>query len=200
MYRVKNGMSLVLASASPRRKEMLGRIGLGFKIIPADVDEGLLPGESAEQAARRLSELKARTVAGQQPGSLVLAADTLVVLGERIMGKPESPSQARDMLRALSGREHQVVSGFCLRSPRWQESGVAMSRIKFRELSAAEVAAYVNSGEPLDKAGAYAVQGQGAALVERVEGSYTNVVGMPLGAIVSLLLNRGVIEPGGEEE
>ena len=200
MYKVRENQNLVLASASPRRREMLTRVGLDFRVAPAQVDESLLSGESGQDAACRLAVLKSKAIAQEHAQAVVLAADTLVVLGDWIMGKPQSQSQARDMLRALSGRTHMVVTGFSLRGPRWAESGFARSMITFRELSAAEVAAYVHSGEPMDKAGAYAVQGQGAALVERVEGSYTNVVGMPLGAILALLLSRGIIEPSLEEQ
>ena len=195
MYQMQNGQTLVLASASPRRREMLSRIGLEFMLAPAEIDESLKPGEPAPDAACRLAVAKAKAVVKRHADAIILAADTLVVLGENIMGKPASPSQARDMLRALSGREHRVITGFCVLSPRWIESGSVCSVVKFRELSAAEVAAYVHSGEPMDKAGAYAVQGQGAALVERVEGSYTNVVGMPLACIVDILISYNVIAP-----
>jgi septum formation protein len=195
MYQLQENQTLVLASASPRRREMLSRIGLDFTLAPAEIDETLLPDEDAQDAVCRLAESKAKAAMALHPKSVILAADTLVVLGKRILGKPQSPSEARDMLRGLSGREHLVVTGFCLRAPKWTETGCARSLIKFRDLSAAEIAAYVHSGEPMDKAGAYAVQGQGAALVERVKGSYTNVVGLPLACIVDILISYNVIRP-----
>ncbi len=195
MYRVLPGKRLVLASASPRRLELLGRLGLQFDLAPAQIDESLLPGEDAATAARRLAELKAAAVAADQPGAAVLAADTLVTIEGRILGKPADQAQAKEMLGLLSGREHRVVTGFCLRADGWQEAGLAESRVRFRALSQAEIDSYLVSGEPRDKAGAYAVQGVGAALVESVSGSYTNVVGLPLAACVALLLKRHIIEP-----
>jgi septum formation protein len=195
MYRVVDGKRLVLASASPRRLEMLGRLGLNFDMAPAQIDETIQPGEDAAAAAERLAQLKAAAVSAHHPGAAVLAADTLVTADGRILGKPENDAQAREMLRFLSGREHRVVTGFCLRTGSQVDSGLAETRVRFRSLSAAEIVAYVASGEPRDKAGAYAVQGSGAALVEVVSGSYTNVVGLPLAACVALLIKRGVIEP-----
>lgn len=195
MYRVIDGKRLVLASASPRRLEMLGRLGLHFDMAPAQVDEAILPGEDAGAAAQRLAQVKAAAVSAVQPGAAVLAADTLVTADGRILGKPENDAQAKEMLLFLSGREHRVVTGFCLRADGQVDSGLAETRVRFRKLSTAEIEAYVASGEPRDKAGAYAVQGSGAALVEAVSGSYTNVVGLPLAACVVLLIKRGVIEP-----
>ena len=197
LYRITDGLPLVLASASPRRREMLARVGLGFIPAKAEVDESLLPGEEAEDAVVRLADLKARAVAGEHPGAATLAADTLVALGSRILGKPKDESEASEMLAALSGQEHRVVTGFCLLHRGRASAGRAISRVRFRELSPAEIEAYVRSGEPLDKAGAYAVQGLGAALVEEVRGSYTNVVGLPLAAIIKLLMSKGMIEPNG---
>ncbi|RJX33139.1 MAG: septum formation inhibitor Maf [Desulfarculus sp.] len=194
MYRLRPGISLILASASPRRQELLARVGLRFAVTAAQVDENLLPSEGAKAAAQRLAGLKARAVE-RRPGQAVLAADTLVVLGPDILGKPADAFQAAEMLRLLSGREHQVVTGFCLRDDQGQASGLGLSIVRFRELRPAEIAAYVASGEPLDKAGAYAVQGLGAALVSEVGGSYTNVVGLPLAAVLELMLSRGIIEP-----
>jgi len=194
VYRLRPGISLILASASPRRQELLARVGLRFAVTAAQVDENLLPSEGAKAAAQRLAGLKARAVE-RRPGQAVLAADTLVVLGPDILGKPADAFQAAEMLRLLSGREHQVVTGFCLRDDQGQASGLGLSIVRFRELRPAEIAAYVASGEPLDKAGAYAVQGLGAALVSEVGGSYTNVVGLPLAAVLELMLSRGIIEP-----
>ncbi|MFH2125073.1 MAG: Maf family protein [Pseudomonadota bacterium] len=197
MYRLTRGSGLVLASASPRRREMLTHLGLHFRLAPAHIDENLLPGESAVQAAQRLATAKAAAV-HVAPNDTVLAADTLVVLGEEIMGKPKDAQEAAQMLRKLSGARHEVLTGYCLLNESWQKVGLGRSLVTFRELSDAEIAAYVATGEPLDKAGAYAVQGVGAALVKEVSGSYTNVVGLPLAAVIEMLLEQGLIEPQGE--
>jgi len=198
VYCVTTGIKLVLASASPRRLELLGRIGLQFDVAPAHIDESLLPGENAAQAAQRLAKLKAAAVAASHAGAAVLAADTLVALDDMILGKPDDAVQAKKMLGLLSGREHRVVTGFCLRGEAWEELGLAETKVRFRSLAPAEIASYVASGEPLDKAGAYAVQGRGASLVEWVSGSYTNVVGLPLAACVTLMMRRGIIRPASQ--
>lgn len=197
MYRLRPGQELVLASASPRRREMLARMGLKFAVDPAEVDEVLTPGEEVDQAAARLAGLKAEHAAQGHPQSAVLAADTLVALDGAILGKPADPGQARDMLALLSGREHQVVTGFCLCHGGEVFAGLGRTLVRFRRLSRAEIDGYVASGEPMGKAGAYAVQGLGAALVISVNGSYTNVVGLPLAACLELLLAQDVIEPAG---
>ncbi len=177
---------------------MLTRLGLEFRLAPAEVDESLVPGEDPADAARRLAQAKARAVE-PQAGEAVLAADTLVVLGDQIMGKPSGDAEAAAMLGRLSGAEHQVLTGFCLRYNGAEHLGLGRTLVRFRELNPGEIAAYVATGEPRDKAGAYAVQGRGAALVSQVGGSYTNVVGLPLAAVVELLLGQGIIQPRGEE-
>jgi septum formation protein len=197
MYEVTPGVRLVLASASPRRVRLLSRLGLSFDLAPAQVDESLEPGETADGAAVRLARAKAAAAAAAWPAAAVLAADTLVEAGGRVLGKPADDREARAMLELLSGREHRVVTGYCLRDQDGEHTGLGESRVRFRRLAAAEMAAYVASGEPRDKAGAYAVQGVGAALVEEVSGSYTNVVGLPLAACVELLLRRRIIAPAG---
>ncbi|MBU1157121.1 MAG: septum formation inhibitor Maf [Proteobacteria bacterium] len=197
MYRLTRGSGLVLASASPRRREMLTHLGLNFRLAPAHIDENLLPGESAAQAAQRLASAKAAAVR-VAPNDTVLAADTLVVLGEEIMGKPKDAQEAAQMLRKLSGAQHEVLTGYCLLNDSWQKVGLGRSLVTFRKLSDAEIAAYVATGEAMDKAGAYAVQGLGGALVKEVSGSYTNVVGLPLAAVIEMLLEQGLIEPQGE--
>lgn len=198
MYLLRPGKSLVLASASPRRRDLLGRMGLEFVVRPAEVDESLAAGESAADSAMRLAEAKARAVT-RQPGQAVLAADTLVAVGEgrgeAVLGKPADRDEALAMLGLLSGVEHRVVTGFCLIDDAGQARGLAESRVRFRRLAPAEIAAYAATGEPMGKAGAYAIQERGAALVEGVSGSYTNVVGLPLAAVIELLLSRGIIEP-----
>lgn len=197
MYRLAPGVGLVLASASPRRREMLSRLGLTFRLAPAQIDENLLPGEDAAQAAQRLAEAKAEAVA-TAPTDTVLAADTLVVLGQEIMGKPKDAAEAARMLQQLSGAQHEVITGYCLLNQAGRKVGLGRSLVTFRNLSDAEIAAYLATGEPLDKAGAYAVQGLGGALVKEVSGSYTNVVGLPLAAVIELLLEQGLILPQGE--
>lgn len=199
MYQVVPGVRLVLASASPRRREMLGRLGLEFSLSPAETDETIQDGEKVEEAALRLAALKAKAVSPQRPGAVILAADTLVSRGREILGKPAGLQQARAMLKALSGAEHQVVTGYCLLQDGRQFSGLAVTRVRFRSLSSREIEAYLATGEPMGKAGAYAIQGRGAALVEEVDGSYTNVVGLPLAALIDLMLARRVIQPVGEE-
>ncbi|MFH1058296.1 MAG: Maf family protein [Pseudomonadota bacterium] len=198
MYRLKPGRHLVLASASPRRQQMLSDLGLAYSLAPSQVEETIPPGEPAPAAAQRLARIKAAAAFVQWPDRVVLAADTVVVLGGEILGKPTDRDDARRMLRALSGREHQVLTGYCLTWPGREEVGLAESRVRFRTLMEAEVEAYLTSGEPMDKAGAYAVQGLAAAFVEEVAGSYTNVVGLPLARVVGLMLREGLIEPHGE--
>ncbi len=199
MYRLRPGLELVLASASPRRQEMLSRLGLRYRTRPAEVDESLLPGEKAAGAVKRLARLKAQAVAARRPQALVLAADTLVCLGDSILGKPLGQDDAAAMLGQLSGQTHDVLTGYCLIAPGSRDLGLARSKVRFRQVSDSEIAAYVLSGEPLGKAGAYAVQGLAAAWVHSVSGSYTNVVGLPLAQIIALLLKRGFIEPFAQE-
>jgi septum formation protein len=196
VYSLTPGVGLVLASASPRRRQMLADLGLTIRLAPSHIDEIVLPGENAAQAAQRLAAAKAAAVA-TGPYDTVLAADTLVVLGEHIMGKPQDQAEAADMLRRLSGARHEVITGYCLVNQAWRKEGLGRSQVTFREISEAEIAAYIATGEPLDKAGAYAVQGLGGALVKEVSGSYTNVVGLPLSAVIELLLEQGLIHPQG---
>ncbi|MDR2368866.1 MAG: Maf family protein [Deltaproteobacteria bacterium] len=172
----------VLASASPRRRELLAAAGLAFRIHPADVDESPLGGESPEDLALRLATLKARAVGALEPDLPVLSADTIVALGDGILGKPDSPAQARDMLERLSGRPHRVITGYCLT---WaakgrERSGLAVTKIAFRRLTGAEIDWYLSLGQSMDKAGAYAIQMEGGFLTDWLEGSFTNVVGLPL--------------------
>lgn len=195
MYRLVPDMKLILASGSPRRREMLSTLGLVFEVLTTEVDEGLLDGELASEAAQRLATAKAESVSLNGAGTVVLAADTLVAVGGRILGKPQGEADALRMLRLLSDREHRVITGYCLKSADFREAGLAVTHVRFRALTLREMEAYVATGEPMDKAGAYAVQGLGAALVEEVNGSYSNVVGLPLAAVLEMMLRRGVIEP-----
>lgn len=192
-------MRLILASASPRRRELLGRLGLPFEVRPSGLAEALVPGVAATAQAMALAEAKARDVAAELRASaggpaLVLGADTLVVLEGRPLGKPASRDDARQMLRALRGRPHQVVTGVALcEVPSGRGAAEAVtSDVLMRAYSDAEIDAYVATGEPDDKAGAYAVQGAGGRLVVRVDGCYTNVVGLPLGTTARLLRAFGL--------
>ncbi len=186
---------LILASASPRRAELLDRMGLSFEILPSGVDESVLPGETPEAHCRRLAVEKAEAVAQQRPGAWVLGADTIVVAGRRILGKPRSAPEATAMLTRLSGWSHRVLTGFALlrRDRGFSYAEVVQSSVRFREIAADEVAWYIRSGEPFDKAGAYAVQGRGASFIREIRGSYTGVVGLPLAEVAIALRRAGIV-------
>jgi len=184
----------VLGSASPRRADLLRQLGIPFEVIPSDLPETLPPGPPAE-AVTALALAKARAVASRLADAVVLGADTAVVLEDKAFGKPETPEEARRMLRALRGREHLVITAVALvKAPAGPETAThVVSRVLMRDYSDAEVEGYLASGEPFDKAGAYAVQGAGGALVADVQGCYTNVVGLPLTTTRRLLEAWGVI-------
>lgn len=185
---------LVLASASPRRRELLSQLDIRFTVSAADIDETPQAGEAAEAYVGRLAREKARVVASRHPGAWVLAADTTVALGAELLGKPRDAEEAQAMLTRLSGRTHDVYTGVAL-AGRHEETLVVRTRVTFRSLSPGEMSWYANSGEPLDKAGAYAIQGKGGFLVAGVEGSPSNVVGLPLGETVALLERAGLLLP-----
>ncbi len=187
---------IVLASTSPRRRELLQQIGLEFAVVPADIDETVLSGETPEEHVVRLSLGKAAAVA-QRPevdGRWFIGSDTIVLLGDQILGKPKDEAHARAMLRQLSGREHRVLSGFAVidRKEQRQISEAVSTRVIFRDLTDDEIARYIASGEPADKAGSYAIQGLGVCFVAAIEGSYTNVVGLPLCRLTLCLKELGV--------
>ena len=186
-------MTLTLASRSPRRRELLASLGLALEVLPADTDETPQQGERAPDYVRRLAREKARAVRGET----VLGADTVVALGETLLGKPRDAEEACRMLRALSGRAHEVLTGVCGRRGAQEETLAVRSVVRFAELSEAQIAWYVATGEPLDKAGAYAIQGRGGAFVAGVEGSYSNVIGLPLFETVGLLERLGFAFPWG---
>jgi septum formation protein len=171
-------MPLILASQSPRRSELLRMAGIPHEVRAADVPEQPEPGETPEQYVRRLAEEKARSVAGD----LVVAADTVVVVGGQILGKPKDAEDATRMLRLLSGRDHLVITGICVKG-RETVVDVETTRVWFTELTLREIREYVASGEPMDKAGAYGIQGLASKFVERIEGSYSNVVGLPVAKV-----------------
>jgi septum formation protein len=185
---------LLLASSSPRRKKLLRQIGLPFRSFSSAVEEDLSVADPGLNA-RVLSEKKARKVLARSRGNWVLGADTVVVLDHLVLGKPESGEEARFMLLRLSGREHRVITGFCLLDPAGHtaHSEAVVTRVKMKELTEDEVRRYVASGEPYGKAGSYAIQGLGAFMVESISGSYTNVVGLPLCALVKALLAAGAL-------
>jgi septum formation protein len=183
---------IVLASGSPRRKEILASLGLTFTVRATDVEESLLPGESASDASERLARAKAEAAAAGAPEALVVAADTLVVLDGDALGKPRDRADARRMLATLSGRAHDVVTGVaCARGGRIV-SGRETARVVFAAMTGAEIAAYAATGEPDDKAGSYALQGIGGLFVERVEGSPSTVVGLPVRLLYRLASELGV--------
>ena len=192
---------LVLASASPRRRGFLHQLGYPFEVVTPAVEEQVRPGEGARRYVLRNATEKSADVAGRvAPGAVVIAADTVVVLGGRIMEKPRSADEAREMLRALSGHVHQVVTGVCVRGP--MVSGEPLVRtmvvatdVEFKVLPEEEIEAYIASGEPMDKAGAYAIQGRAAYMIRQIRGSYTNVVGLPLTELEEVLAKDFGIRP-----
>ncbi len=180
-------MRILLASASPRRAELLASDGYRFDVIPADVNESPVAGESPADYVARMAAAKAEAVADDALGRVVLGADTAVVLEDRVFGKPADDAEAAAMLRQLSARAHEVLTGVALRRGDRSADGVERTRVHFVELSGEQIAAYVASGEPRDKAGAYAIQGGASAFVDRIEGSHSNVVGLPLELVRRLL-------------
>ena len=183
---------IVLASSSPRRREILSALGLKFATRPADVDETLRDGEPAFDAAERLAREKAAVAAAEAPDALVVAADTLVVLDGEALGKPKDRDEARRTLARLAGRTHDVVTAVALARDGRLVSGREITRVHFAPMTPAEVEAYVASGEPDDRAGSYAIQGIGGLFVDRVEGSPSNVVGLPVRLLYTLATEMGI--------
>lgn len=186
---------IVLASASPRRRELLSQVGIPFEVVPGDIDEentelSGTPGQKAEQLAR----MKAANVAARLESGLVLGADTIVVCDDEIFGKPADEEDARRMLMKLGGREHQVITGIALVDASSGKARTAheITTVRFSELTGREIDVYIASGEPFDKAGAYAIQGRAAIFVESLDGCYSNVVGLPLRRLYCLLRDFGV--------
>ncbi len=184
-------LPLVLASASPRRRELLERVGLELRVVPPHVDETPRPDDTPEDTAERLARLKVDAVAVREPDRLVVGADTIVVRDGRLLGKPRDEDEAVRMLEALADRTHQVITGWAVRSPSGQRSGTVTTHVRFRPLSRPIIDRYVATGEPADKAGAYGIQGAGAMLVRSIEGSYTNVVGLPLVEVLDAIAALG---------
>ena len=182
--------TLLLASSSPRRREILSALGLQFRVQKTAVDERVLPGETPEQMVLRLAEAKANAPE-IEPGDFVIGADTAVVLGGSVLGKPVDRAGAIDMLLRLSGRSHCVLTGVALRGPQGVRSELSRTDVRFREISRDEALAYWHSGEPGDKAGAYGIQGLGGMFVENIAGSYSGVVGLPVFETTELLRQAG---------
>jgi septum formation protein len=180
-------MKLILASASPRRSELLRNAGIAFTVEPADVPEQALPSEQPLQYAQRLARDKARAVFARHPDNVVLGADTIVVADELLLEKPRDVEDAARMLRILSQRTHQVISGVCVMASGFEQTEAEITEVRFSPLSAEEISDYVATGEPMDKAGAYAIQGIASRWVERIDGCYFNVVGLPVPRVYRML-------------
>ncbi len=196
---------IVLASASPRRQELLRNAGIAFTVHPADIDESPRDGESPVDCAQRLAREKALAISRRRPQDCVLGADTIVVVDEKILGKPRDAADAARMLRLLSGRTHEVITGVCLAGPvaggqrvrgelrtenRELRTAYETTRVTMCEISDEDISEYISTGEPMDKAGAYAIQGMASRWIPRIEGDYSNVVGLPVALVYRMLQDR----------
>ena len=178
---------MILASRSPRRAELLTAAGIPFDVLAVDVDETPREGETPREYVERLAIEKAQAVFALRPGATVLGADTTVVVDGRVLGKPADAAEAAAMLMSIGGRDHEVLTGVALVGPAGVRTGVETTRVWIAELGPAEIEWYVQSGEPMDKAGAYGIQGLASRFVTKIEGSYTNVVGLPIPLVLQLL-------------
>jgi septum formation protein len=186
---------LVLASTSPRRRELLKNAGIEFTVLTADAPEVARPGEAPAALAERLAREKAAAVKEDAPDAFVLAADTIVVTGDEVLGKPKDAMDAARMLRKLSAQSHEVITGVCLLTPAGkQDVRHEVTRVHVREISEDEVAFYVAHGEPMDKAGAYAIQGIASRWIDRIEGDYFNVMGLPVALVYRMLREHGALK------
>lgn len=183
---------MVLASASPRRHELLALIGIAHSVRPADIDETIYPGEVPAAHPERLARQKAAEVAAVEPGALIIAADTIVVIDGEILGKPRDVPDAQRMLSALSGRSHTVYTAVAVSYGDRLESDTEGVSVTFRAIEPAEIDAYIATGEPMDKAGSYGIQGFGATIVDRIDGDYFAVMGLAIGRMVRLMRRVGV--------
>ena len=183
---------VVLASASPRRRQLLNLIGIAHAVRPANIDESPRPREAPRRHAERLAREKASAVATRDPDLITIGADTVVVINRTVLGKPANGDEAARMLGLLSGREHVVITAVAVSRGKKLRSAIEEVRVKFRSLNDDEIQAYIATGEPMDKAGAYGIQGFGATVVERIEGDYFAVMGLPLVRLVGLLRDVGV--------
>lgn len=187
-----SGCRVVLASASPRRRDLLNLIGIAHEVRPANIDETMRPREAPRRYAERLAREKASAIATRDPDLITIGADTVVVINRKVLGKPADAGDAARMLRMLSGREHTVITAVAVSRGRKLRSGIEEVRVKLRRLRDDEIEAYIAMGEPMDKAGAYGIQGYGATIVERIEGDYFAVMGLPLVRLVGLMRDVGV--------
>jgi septum formation protein len=183
---------VVLASSSPRRRELLELIGISHEVRPANIDETMRPREAPRRHAERLAREKASAIATRDPDIVTIGADTVVVINRKVLGKPSDPEQAAWMLGLLSGREHTVITAVAVSRGKKLRSAIEEVRVKFRRLRDDEIEAYIATGEPMDKAGAYGIQGYGATIVERIEGDYFAVMGLPLVRLIGLMRDVGV--------
>jgi septum formation protein len=185
---------IILASGSPRRKELLEKIGLKFEVDASDCEEKINRSLTPEEIVRQLSIQKAQAVAARHDNAVIIAADTIGVIGSRILGKPLNENEAGKMLTDISGKPHTVITGFTIYDTASKQifTGTVSTVVYIKSLIRQEIEAYIRTGEPLDKAGAYAIQGKGAVFVEKIEGDYYNVMGLPLSALVEALREFGV--------
>jgi septum formation protein len=183
---------VVLASASPRRRQLLNLIGIAHEVQPANIDETMRPRETPRRHAERLAREKASAIAKRDPDLITIGADTIVVVNRKVLGKPRDGDDAARMLALLSGREHMVTTAVAVSRGKKLRSAVEEVRVRFRRLRDDEIEAYIATGEPMDKAGAYGIQGYGATIVERIEGDYFAVMGLPIVRLVGLLRDVGV--------
>ncbi|MBN1367680.1 MAG: septum formation inhibitor Maf [Dehalococcoidales bacterium] len=185
---------IILASGSPRRKELLEKIGLKFEVEAGDIEEDLNVGLPPRELAEKLSLQKAQAAAEKYPDAIIIAADTIGVFEGKIIGKPHAATEAKKMLSMLSGKSHLVITGYTIIDTETRKTVTKSieTKVYFRKLTKAEIDAYVKTGEPLDKAGAYAIQGLGALIVEKIEGDYYNVIGLPLSSLTESLREFGV--------
>lgn len=182
----------ILASQSPRRRELLSMLGLTFEIITADIDETMDPSLTVEEAVRQVCRRKAEAVGAKHPGRLIVSADTIVMVDGKVLGKPHSEEEAFSMLQSLSGRSHTVMTAFCLYRDGKAETHVEKTDLQFKPLFEEEILAYIATGSPMDKAGAYGIQDGAAVFVEGLQGDYYNVMGLPLCALVKRLRAHGI--------
>ena len=195
MQQSSDAPALILASKSPRRRYLLKQAGLQFTVVPSGIDESGIPVTSPEDYVRILAEAKAKDISKMYPESWVIGADTIVLIGGILLGKPDSRDEARQMLKRLSDKTHQVLTGYAIscRAKRRIFSETVQTDVRFKALSDAEIEWYIHTEEPFDKAGAYAIQGLGTFLVKSINGSYTNVVGLPVCEVMEFLLKEGVV-------
>lgn len=188
---------LILGSGSPRRAELLQGLGLDFRIVITNTTEAPFRQGNPEDYALEIAESKIRCVSQDFPEDWIIAADTIVVIDKHVLGKPNTKAEAHSMLRQLSGHWHVVISAFCVghRNKGAFRKRAVQSRVKMRRLTESEIWSYIDTGEPMDKAGSYAIQGMGAFMIEEMQGSYTNVVGLPLSELVDVLLSLQIIRP-----